>query len=177
MNPLTPFLKKLAILFRRGRFGSELEEEIAFHRAQAEEELVASGMTPEAAHYAAMRRFGNEMKLMEQSHEEVTFRVETVVQDLHFALRQWRRNPGFALTAVLILALGMGVSVAIFGFVDAAQLPSPPPISRLLSIVYRHILISYNSILRRRFPAGLLSRFPSRRSKNPIERPLIPGQE
>jgi macrolide transport system ATP-binding/permease protein len=122
MNPLTRFLKKLSILFRGGRFGSELEEEMAFHRALAEEELVASGMTPEAAHYAAMRQFGNETKVMEQSHEEVTFRVEMVVQDLRFALRQWRRNPGFALTAVLVLAPGMGVSVAMFGFVDAALL-------------------------------------------------------
>jgi predicted permease len=136
MNPFTRFLKKFAILFRRGRFGSELEEEMAFHRAQAEQELVASGMTPEAAQYAAMRQFGNETKLMEQSHEEVTFRVEPVVQDLHFALRQWRRNPGFALTAVLILALGMGVSVAIFGFVDAALLEPLPYANpnRLMSV-------------------------------------------
>ncbi len=126
MNPLTRFLKKLSILFRGRRFGSELEEEMAFHRRQAEEELVASGVTPEAAHYAAMRQFGNETKLMEQSHAEVTFRVEPVVQDLRFALRQWKRNPGFALTAVLVLALGMGVSVAIFGFVDAALLEPLP---------------------------------------------------
>ena len=114
MNPLTRFLNKFPILFRRGRFGSELEEEMAFHCAQAEQEFVASGMTPEAARYAAIRQFGNQTKLMEQSHQEVTFRVEPLVQDLQFALRQWRRNPGFALTAVLILALGMGVSVAIF---------------------------------------------------------------
>src|SRR5580692_351693 len=74
--------------------------------------------------------------LIEQSHEEVTFRVETVVQDLRFGLRQWRRNPGFALTAVLILALGMGMSVAIFGFVDAAllePLPYAKP-DRLMSV-------------------------------------------
>ena len=136
MNPLTRFLKKFSILLCRGQFGSELEEEMAFHRAQAEDELVASGMTPEAAHYAAMRQFGNETKLIEQSHEEVAFRVETVVQDLRFALRQWRRNPGFALTSVLILALGMGVSVAIFGFVDAALLEPLPYANpdRLMSV-------------------------------------------
>jgi macrolide transport system ATP-binding/permease protein len=62
--------------------------------------------------------------------------VETVVQDLRFGLRQWRRNPGFALTAVLILALGMGVSVAIFGFVDAALLEPLPYANpdRLMSV-------------------------------------------
>ena len=56
----------------------------------------------------------------------VGFRAETVLQDLRFALRQMRQNPGFALTAILILALGMGVSVAIFGFVDAALLQPLP---------------------------------------------------
>jgi hypothetical protein len=135
-NPFTRFVKKLSILFSRERFASELDEEMAFHREQVEKELVAEGMAPEAARYAAMRQFGNETKLMEQSHEEVTFRVETVVQDLRFALRQWRRNPGFALTAVLILAPGMGVSVAIFGFVDAALLEPLPYANpdRLMSV-------------------------------------------
>lgn len=136
MNPLTRFVNKLAILFRRRQFGSELEEEMAFHRAQAEQELVASGMTREDAQYAAKRQFGNETKLIEQSHDEVIFRVEPLVQDLHFAMRQCRRNPGFALIAVLILALGMGVSVAIFGFVDATLLEPLPYASpnRLMSV-------------------------------------------
>ena len=61
----------------RGRFLSELEEEMAFHRAQAEKEFVAGGMTPQDAGYAAMRQFGNAAKLREQSHEAVAFRVET----------------------------------------------------------------------------------------------------
>jgi macrolide transport system ATP-binding/permease protein len=126
MNAFIRFAKKLSILFSRGRFHSELDEEMAFHRAQVEKEFIDGGMTPESARYAAMRQFGNAMKLREQSHETVAFRVETVVQDLHFALRQWRKNPGIALTAVLILALGMGASVSIFGFVDAALLEPLP---------------------------------------------------
>jgi hypothetical protein len=122
MNPFIRLMKKLSLLFDRGRFLRELDEEMAFHRAQAENEFVAGGMTPQAARYAAMRQFGNATKLREQSHETVAFSVETVAQDLRFALRQCTNNPGFALTAILILALGMGVSVAIFGFVDAALL-------------------------------------------------------
>ena len=94
-------MKKLSILFGRGRFASELEEEMAFHRAQLEQELIAGGMTPEVAHCAAMRQFGNTTKLREQSQEVVAFRAETVVQDLRFALRQWTKNPGFAATAIL----------------------------------------------------------------------------
>ena len=136
MNPITRFMKKLSILFGSERFVSELDEEMAFHRAQMEKEFVANGMTAEGARYAAMRQFGNATKLREQSHEAVAFRVETVVQDLRFGLRQWTRNPGFALAAILILALGMGPSVAIFSFVDAAllePLPYANP-SRLMSV-------------------------------------------
>ena len=82
MNLIARFVKKLSILLCGERFASELDEEMSFHRAQVKEELIAGGMTPEAAHYAAMRQFGNASKLREQSHEVVAFRAETVVQDL-----------------------------------------------------------------------------------------------
>ena len=133
---MSRFFRKLAILLGRGRFQSDLDEEMAFHRTEAEKALVAEGMSPAAARYAAKRQFGNSSVLKEQSHEVVGFRMETVVQDLRFAFRQIRKNPGFALTAIFILALGMGVSVAIFGFVDAALL-EPLPYSnpnRLMSV-------------------------------------------
>jgi macrolide transport system ATP-binding/permease protein len=91
-----------------------------------EKSFIADGKTPEAAHYAARRQFGNATKLREQSHEVLSFRAETVAQDLRFGLRQWTKNPGFALTAIVILALGVGVSTAIFGFVDAALLQPLP---------------------------------------------------
>jgi macrolide transport system ATP-binding/permease protein len=136
MNAIARFVKKLSILVGGKRFARELDEEMAFHRTQVEEELIAGGMTPEAAHYAAMRQFGNTTKLREQSDEVVAFPAETVVHDLRFALRQWTRNPGFAMTAILILTLGAGVSVAIFGFVDAAllqPLPYADP-GRLMSV-------------------------------------------
>ena len=129
-------IAKLMFLFRRRRFGSELDEEMEFHREQAERGLIIEGMTPEAAHYAAMRQFGNTTRLRERSHEVVEFRMESVVQDLSFALRQLRKNPGFAMTAILILALGVGASVAIFAFVDAAlikPLPYPDP-TRLVAV-------------------------------------------
>ncbi|WP_263353905.1 ABC transporter permease [Acidicapsa acidisoli] len=136
------FLRRLWVLIRRERFRSELDEEMAFHRAQAEKVFVASGMTPKAARIAAKRQFGNPERLKERSQEVVSFRFETVAQDLRFALRQLRKNPGFTATATLILALGIGASVAIFGFVDAAlikPLPYQEP-SRLVG-VYESISI------------------------------------
>jgi macrolide transport system ATP-binding/permease protein len=126
MNPLTRLLNKIAIFFGRNRYRNELDEEMAFHREQAEKAFVAQGMSRQAAHHAAMRQFGNSTRLKEQSHEAVSFRAETVMQDLRFALRQMVKNPAYALVAVFILALGMGVSVAIFGFVDAALLEPLP---------------------------------------------------
>jgi macrolide transport system ATP-binding/permease protein len=118
--------RKVALLFSRRRFRSELDEEMAFHRAQMEAELLNDGVSRDEARYAAKRRFGNATRLREQSQEAVGFRFETVLQDLRFAFRQLRHSPGFAITAVLILALGIGVSVAIFGFVDAALLEPLP---------------------------------------------------
>jgi predicted permease len=128
--------KRIELLFRRKRFAADLDEEMHFHREQAERDLIANGMPPREARMAAAREFGNATRIREQSHEAVGFGFETVVQDLKFALRQLRKNPGFTATAVLILALGMGASVAIFAFVDAAlikPLPYPNP-TRLMDV-------------------------------------------
>ena len=78
-----------------------------------------------------------------------------LMQDLRFALRQFRKNPGFGLTAVLMLALGIGASVAIFAFVDAAlikPLPYPAP-NRLADVtesagtLFPHANLSYPDYL------------------------------
>ena len=136
MNAIRRLMMKVSMLIGRKRFRGDLDEEMAFHREQAEREFVADGMTAEAARYAAMRQFGNTTRVKERSHEVVGFKMETVVQDLRFSLRQLRKNPGFACVAIVILALGMGASVAIFAFVDAAlikPLPYPDP-ARLVAV-------------------------------------------
>jgi len=126
VEPILRFFRKLQILIRREKFSSEMEEEMAFHREQREQELLADGIAPESAHYAAKRQFGNATQLREQARELVTFRFETVLQDFRFALRQLRKNPGFTFTAIGMLALGMCASVAIFAFVDAALIKPLP---------------------------------------------------
>jgi len=139
MDSITRFFKKIGMLLRRGKFNSELEEEMSFHREQKEKELREAGITPKVAHHAAALEFGNTTRLKEQSYEIMGFRFETVWQDLHFAFRQLRRSPGFTLTAVLMLALGIGASVAIFAFVDAAlikPLPYENP-TRLVDVAER----------------------------------------
>ena len=126
MGVISRWMKRASLLVGRGRFRSELDEEMAFHRAQTEKDLIAGGMKPEDARYAAMRQLGNATRLRAQSEETVGFRFETVLQDLRFSLRQMRKNPGFAATAVLILSLGIATSVAIFAFVDAALIKPLP---------------------------------------------------
>ena len=126
MAGMSGFFRKLWLLIRRDRFRNELDEEMAFHRAQAEKDFLAAGMTRKDARIATSRQFGNTERLKESSTEMIGFRFETVLQDLRFALRQLRNNPGFTVTAALILALGIGASVAIFGFVDAALIKPLP---------------------------------------------------
>jgi predicted permease len=126
MDSLVRFFRKLWILVRREKFDSELEEEMAFHRKHAEEQLQAQGLPPQDAQHAARKQFGSSMRLREQSQDMVSFRFESVLQDFRFAIRQLRKNPGFTATATLMLALGMCASVAIFAFVDAALLKPLP---------------------------------------------------
>ncbi len=126
MNWTTQLLRRLWLLLRRDRFRSELDEEMAFHRAQAEKEFTAEGMTPNQARQAAIRQFGNAVKLREQSHETVRFRWESLGQDARYALRQMLRAPGFTLAVVLTLALGIGATTTIFTVVHATLLRTMP---------------------------------------------------
>jgi len=126
MGQTSGFFRKLWMLIRRERFRSELEEEMAFHRSQAEKEFIAGGMTAKAARTAAMRQFGNAGKLKEHSHEVIGFRFETVAQDIRYAIRQLVQNPGFTVIITLTLALSIGANSAIFSVIDAVLLKSLP---------------------------------------------------
>jgi macrolide transport system ATP-binding/permease protein len=126
MHSFELFLKKLAVFFTRKKFDADLQEEMSFHRQQKARALEASGLSPGDALRAVHREFGNDLILREQSRDTFALWFETSLQDIRFALRQLRKNPGFAFTAVFMLALGLSASVSIFAFVDATLIKPLP---------------------------------------------------
>src|ERR1700678_2463612 len=126
MNSIRRSWEKVLVFARGEKFHNELEEERAVPRDEKEKELRAAGRAGEDARHAANREFGNDLKLREESRDVFGFWWDTTLQDFRFALRQLRKNMGFTCTAILVLALGMSASIAIFAFVDGALLKPLP---------------------------------------------------
>jgi predicted permease len=129
MRALRAFLFRLGGLFHRERREREMALEFESHLEMEIEASLRRGMTPEEARRAALVKSGG----LETAKEAWRDRsglpvVETAIRDLRFALRQLRRNPGFAAVVVLTLALGIGMNTAVFTVVNALLLrPLPYP--------------------------------------------------
>ncbi len=116
-------------LTRRGELDRDLRDELQFHAAMREKKLTSSGLASDEARYQAARQFGNATLTRETLREARGFPlIESIAQDARYAVRQLRRNSGFAAVVILTLALGIGVTTAVFSLVDEALFrPLPYP--------------------------------------------------
>ena len=124
--------------FRRRRHDTDLAREIAAHMEAERAENLARGLSPDEAARLARVKFGPERRVHEDVCRQNSFSfLESIFRDFKYALRTLARTPGFALVAILVMALGIGATAALFTVVRFVLLnPLPYPDSSRLVELY-----------------------------------------
>ena len=137
MTRLRTLWFRLRALIHSRRLDQDIDDEIASHLAEATEEYIRQGLSPENARQAAQRRFGGVTQTREVYREVGSFMwLDDVARDLQHAVRTLRRAPAFTAVALLTLALGIGANTAIFSVLNSVILrPLPYPKSEHLMYV------------------------------------------
>src|SRR5258705_9343938 len=127
MRLLRSWLLRFKGLFLKDARERDLADEIESHLQMHIDDNLRAGMSPQEAKRVAVMKLGGVDSTKEAYRDRSTIPIlESVVQDTRFTLRQLRKNPAFTVTATVMVALGIGASVAIFAFVDAALIKPLP---------------------------------------------------
>lgn len=153
-------------LFRRLRFllnpkaARDLAEEVEIHRAMAEDAQRAAGHTLEESQAAARRAMGNATLAREDARAVwIAPWLESIWQDLHYAARSLRAQPGFTGMALLALIMGLGLNTSLFSVINGLLLrpwpvPHPDRIARIFSVDPRLGLSGFSIVAARYFEAN-----------------------
>ena len=131
MSLIDAWHHRLRTWLGRSRFEREMKEEMQFHRELETSSLIAEGADPDEALYAARRKMGSEAWHQDEVRRTAGLeRIDSIRQDVRYALRQLGRKPGFTAVVVLALGLGIGVNLVIFGLVNSLILNPLPGVDQ-----------------------------------------------
>jgi len=118
MSRAMSIARRMANLLHRSRIDRDIDAELQTHIALRTEDNLAAGMSPEQARRDALVRFGNRTATKERvTATDAALLISTIGSDTRYALRQLIKNPGFALAAILSLALGIAATVSVFSVI------------------------------------------------------------
>jgi len=142
-------------LLQRRKAEREIDDELAFHLDMETQANVERGMSHAAARRAALKAFGGIVQAKEMVRDVRTLRIESLWQDVRYAVRMLSKSPGFFAVAVFTLGVGIGANTAIFSIVNSLllrSLPVPKP--------HRLVTISSETAIRFGFTAGAGWNYP-----------------
>jgi len=143
---LRRLLMRMFALVRATQMDRDLHDEIATHLAEATDDYVANGLSPEEARRAALRSFGGVLRTTEHHRDARTFGwVDDARQDVRYAVRSLSHTKGLTGVVILTLALGVGVNALVYSVVRGLifrPLPVQDP-ERVLFVQHRSGLVSH----------------------------------